>query len=95
MSINNDKEKEKLEKKLSSTLAAASSAKAWSDLLPITRDIYQLLSKTTDIINFSKLSNKLILAKRLAQCLNQECPSGVHEVVIDIYYLILHNIVFF
>ena len=89
------KEKEKLEKKLASTLAAASSAKAWSDLLPITREIYQLLSKTTDIINFSKLSNKLLLAKRLAQCLNPECPSGVHEVVLDIYYLILHNIVFF
>ena len=50
-----EKEKEKLEKKLSSTLAAASSAKAWSDLLPITREIYQLLSKTTDSVNFSKL----------------------------------------
>ena len=88
-----EKEKEKLEKKLSSTLAAASSAKAWSDLLPITREIYQLLSKTTDSVNFSKLSNKLLLAKRLAQCLNPECPNGVHEVVLDIYYLILHNIV--
>ena len=88
-----EKEKEKLEKKLSSTLAAASSAKAWSDLLPITREIYQLLTKTTDSVNFSKLSNKLLLAKRLAQCLNPECPNGVHEVVLDIYYLILHNIV--
>ena len=89
-----EKEKEKFEKKLSSILAAATSAKAWSDLLPITREIYQLLSKKTDLINFSKLSNKLVLAKRLAQCLNPECPSGVHETVIDIYYLILHNIVF-
>ena len=89
-----EKEKEKFEKKLSSILAAATSAKAWSDLLPITREIYQLLSKKTDVINFSKLSNKLVLAKRLAQCLNPECPSGVHETVIDIYYLILHNIVF-
>ena len=92
--IEKEKEKEKFEKKLSSILSAASSAKAWSDLLPITREIYQLLSKKTDSINFSKLSNKLLLAKRLAQCLNPECPSGVHEVVIDIYYLILHNIVF-
>ena len=40
-----EKEKEKFEKKLSSILAAATSAKAWSDLLPITREIYQLLSK--------------------------------------------------
>ena len=94
MSIN-DKEKEKFEKKLSSILSSANSAKAWSDLLPITREIYQLLSKTNNNINFSKLNNKLLLAKRLAQCLNPECPSGVHEVVLDIYYLILHNIVFF
>ena len=89
-----EKEKEKLEKKLSSTLERASSAKAWSDLLPITKEILQLLTKTTDLVNFSKLSNKLLLAKRLAQCLNPECPSGVHDVVLDIYYLILHNIVF-
>ena len=92
-----DKEKEKknLEKKLSSILSSSTSAKAWSDLLPITREIFQLLKKTNFDIDFSKLSNKLLLAKRLAQCLNPECPSGVHEVVLDIYYLILHNIVFF
>ena len=89
-----EKEKEKLEKKLTSVLSSAASAKAWSDLLPITKDILQLLSKTTDVVNFSKLSNKLLLAKRLAQCLNPECPSGVHDVVLDIYYLILHNNVF-
>ena len=88
-----EKEKEKLEKKLSSVLSAATYAKAWSDLLPITKDILQLLTKTTDLVNFSQLSNKLLLAKRLAQCLNPECPNGVHEVVLDIYYLILHNIV--
>ena len=79
-----EKEKEKLEKKLSPTLERASSAKAWSDLLPITKEILQLLTKTTDLVNFSKLSNKLLLAKRLAQCLNPECPSGVHDVVLDI-----------
>ena len=90
-----EKEKEKFEKKLSSILSSSTSAKAWSDLLPITREIYQLLDKHKDNINFSMLNNKLLLAKRLAQCLNPECPSGVHEVVLDIYYLILHNIVFF
>ena len=90
-----EKEKKNLEKKLSSILSSSASAKAWSDLLPITREIFQLLTKTNQNIDFSQLSNKLFLAKRLAQCLNPECPSGVHEVVLDIYYLILHNIVFF
>ena len=60
-----EKEKEKLEKKLTSVLSSAASAKAWSDLLPITKDILQLLSKTTDVVNFSKLSNKLLLAKSM------------------------------
>ena len=55
-----DKEKQKFEKKLSSILSASTSAKAWSDLLPITREIYQLLVKTNNNINFSKLSNKLL-----------------------------------
>ena len=90
-----EKERKSLEKKLSSILSSSTSAKAWSDLLPMTREILQLLSKTNLEIDFSKLSNKLLLAKRLAQCLNPECPSGVHEVVLDIYYVILHNIVFF
>ena len=90
-----EKERKNLEKKLSSILSSSTSAKAWSDLLPMTREILQLLSKTNLEIDFSKLSNKLLLAKRLAQCLNPECPSGVHEVVLDIYYVILHNIVFF
>ena len=90
-----EKERKNLEKKLSSILSSSTSAKAWSDLLPMTREILQLLSKTNLEIDFSKLSNKLLLAKRLAQCLNPECPSGVHEVVLDIYYIILHNIVFF
>ena len=91
----NDKEIEKFEKKLSSILSSSTSAKAWSDLLPITKEIFQLLKKNKDDINFSNLSNKLLLAKRLAQCLNPECPGGVHDVVIDIYYLILHNLAFF
>ena len=86
---------EKNEKKLMSILNSAVNAKAWSDLLPITREIYQLLSKNKDEFNFSKISGKQILAKRLAQCLNPECPSGVHETVLDIYFLVLHNIVSF
>ena len=90
-----EKELEKFERKLSSILSSSTSAKTWSDLLPLTREIYQLLSKHNNNINFSKLNNKLLLAKRLAQCLNPECPGGVHEVVLDIYYIILHNIVFF
>ena len=91
----NDKDKEKFEKKISSILSSSASAKAWSNLLPITKELFQLLNKNTDDFNFSKLSNKLFLAKRLAQCLNPEYPGSVHEEVLDIYFVILRNIAFF
>ena len=81
------KEKEKFDKKLSSTLSSLTSAKAWYDLFPIIREISQLLDKTKENINVPKLINKLLLAKRLAQYLNLECLGDVHEVVLDIYYI--------
>ena len=87
------KEYEKFEKKLGSILSSASSAKSWSDLLPITKDILKHLTKYQDIINYAKIENKYILAKRLAQCLNPECLGGVHEVVLNIYQVLLHNII--
>ena len=86
------KDYERFEKKLTSILKDSASAKAWSDLLPITKEILTHLSKNQNL-EFSKISNKHMLAKRLAQCLNPECPGGVHEVVLDIYQIILHNII--
>ena len=88
------KEKEKFEKKLLTILNTSSNAKAWSDLLPMTKDILNHLSKNSNDIEFSQISTiKHILAKRLAQCLNPEFPNGVHEVVLDIYTIIFNNII--
>ena len=86
------KDYEKFEKKLTSILNSSSNAKAWSDLLPITKEILTHLNKNQNL-EFAKLSNRYFLSKRLAQCLNPECPGGVHEVVLDIYNVILHNII--
>ena len=86
------KDYEKFEKKLTNILNSSSNAKAWSDLIPIAKEILSHLNKHLDL-EFAKLSNRYILAKRLAQCLNPECPGGVHEVVLDIYEVILHNII--
>ena len=83
----------RFEKKLTNILNSSASAKEWSDLLPLIQAILTHLNKNPHL-EFAKLSNRYLLSKRLAQCLNPECPSGVHEVVLDIYYLILHNIVF-
>ena len=82
----------RFEKKLTNILNSSASAKEWSDLLPLIQDILTHLNKNPHL-EFSKLSNRYLLSKRLAQCLNPECPSGVHEVVLDIYNVILHNII--
>ena len=82
----------RFEKKLTNILNSSASAKEWSDLLPLIQEILTHLKKNPHL-EFAKLSNRYLLSKRLAQCLNPECPSGVHEVVLDIYNVILHNII--
>ena len=89
---NNNKEFKAFEKRLTTILNSSSTAESWGDLLPLTKEINQLLEKNKTEFNFSQLPNKHILAKRLAQCLNPECPGGIHEVVIDIYNVLLENI---
>jgi hypothetical protein len=83
---------EKFEKKLVNILNSSSNAKSWTDLLPIAKEILIHLKKNEKEIDFSKISTKHMLAKRLAQCLNPEFPNGVHEVIIDIYSCLLSNI---
>ena len=82
----------RFEKKLTNILNSSASAKEWSDLLPLIQEILSHLNKNPHL-EFAKLSNRYLLSKRLAQCLNPECPSGVHDVVLDIYNVILHNII--
>ena len=96
MTENKDKEMlkdfKKFEKSLNNILSSSSGAASWSDLLPFTKEVRQLIEKKKEDINFALISEKNTLSKRLAQCLNPECPGGVHEVVINIYSTILQNI---
>ena len=82
---------DKFDKKLSAKLSSTSTAKGWSDLLTIMRDILSLLTKYKNL-DFNKITDKNVLAKRLSQGLNPECPSGVHEITLEVYQIILSNI---
>ena len=97
MTENKDKEMlkdfKKFEKSLNNILSSSSGAASWSDLLPFTKEVRQLIEKKKEEINFALISEKNTLSKRLAQCLNPECPGGVHEVVLNIYSTILQNII--
>ena len=86
------KEFKRFEKNLSSILSSSAGAGSWSDLLPFSKEIFQLLEKKKGEFNFAYLTDRNTLAKRLAQCLNPECPGGVHEVVINIYNVLFQNI---
>ena len=85
---------EKFEKKLIGILNTSLNAKAWSDLLPMAKEILRHFKINDKEMDFSKISisTKHMLAKRLAQCLNPEFPNGVHEVILDIYTYLLTNI---
>ena len=94
IAIEKEKEKtfEKFDKKLTSKLSAAATAKSWSDLLPIMKDMHSFLQLNKDY-DFNMITDKLLLGKRLAQGLNPECPSGLHEVTLDVYDILLNNII--
>lgn len=40
-------------------------------------------------LQFKEIPRKLIVAKRLAQCLNPALPTGVHQRALDVYAHIL------
>ena len=42
--------------------------------------------------SYPEIPRKLIVAKRLAQCLNPALPSGVHQRALDVYSYILSTI---
>ena len=90
--MSDNKEFKKFDKNLSNILSSSSGAASWSDLLPFTKDVLQLFEKRKENFNFAFLTERNTLSKRLAQCLNPECPGGVHELVINIYSIILKNI---
>ena len=87
-----NKEFKKLKNELNSKIYSPfSNSKEWSDLLTIIKDLNIILQKY-ESLNYSLLPEKLILAKRLSQCLNPSLPGGLHQKVLETYLKILKNI---
>ena len=84
---------DKFQKKLSSILSRFNNASEWSDLNSILKDLNSLLDKfSEEDIDLSAIKDKIILSKRLAQCLNPLLPSGLHEITLTTYDKVLSNI---
>ena len=83
---------EKFDQKLTNKiLPRFATAKEWPDLMTILKKFKENLIKYK-FANMGILTDKISLAKRLAQCLNQNLPSGVHELDLDIYSMLFDNI---
>lgn len=83
----------KFDKKLTDKiLPKFNNAKDWSDLMAILKNLKENLRKYKDF-NMYNVTDKVTLAKRLAQCLNpKSLPSGLHEIALELYDTIFENI---
>ena len=83
---------EKFDKKMTNKfLPRFAKALEWPDFMTILKKLKENLVKYKEA-NMGVLTDKISLAKRLAQCLNQKVPSGVHEIDLDIYSMLFSNI---
>ncbi|KAI0271467.1 Dopey, N-terminal-domain-containing protein [Gloeopeniophorella convolvens] len=58
----------------------------WADFIAFLK---QLLKTLQAYMQFKDIPRKIIVAKRLAQCLNPALPSGVHQRALDVYAHVL------
>ncbi|KAK7063885.1 dopey-N domain-containing protein [Favolaschia claudopus] len=58
----------------------------WADCIAFLK---QLLKTFQSYMQFKEIPRKLIVAKRLSQCLNPALPTGVHQRALDVYSHIL------
>ncbi|KAL4070521.1 Dopey, N-terminal-domain-containing protein [Scleroderma citrinum] len=58
----------------------------WADCISFLK---QLLKTFQSYLQFKQIPHKLIVAKRLAQCLNPALPTGVHQRALDVYIHLL------
>jgi hypothetical protein len=83
---------EKFDKKITDKiLPKFNNAKEWSDLMTIIKNFKENLKKYSGF-NMYNTTDKVLLAKRLAQSLNTSLPGGLHEISLEVYDTIFENI---
>jgi len=71
-------------------LASFDSVKEWADFIAFLARLLRTLQAQQPA--FDEIPRKLLVAKRLAQCLTPSLPSGVHQRALDVYGHILQVI---
>ncbi|OBZ78644.1 Protein dopey-1 [Grifola frondosa] len=63
-------------------LSSFDSVHEWADFISFLK---QLLKTFQSYMQFKEIPRKIIVAKRLSQCLNPALPTGVHQRALDVY----------
>ncbi|KAH9948184.1 Dopey, N-terminal-domain-containing protein [Amylocystis lapponica] len=67
-------------------LSSFDSVHEWADFISFLK---QLLKTFQSYMQFKEIPRKLVVSKRLSQCLNPALPTGVHQRALDVYSHIL------
>ncbi|KAF8684488.1 Dopey, N-terminal [Rhizoctonia solani] len=67
-------------------LATFDNVHEWADFIAF---LTKLLKAFQSYMQFKEIPRKLVVAKRLAQCLNPALPNGVHQRALDVYSHVL------
>lgn len=73
---------------VSKALASFDAVNEWADFI----SFLGRLSKTLASSPLPCIPDKLVISKRLAQCLNPALPAGVHQKALEVYGIIFHKI---
>ncbi|KAI0803164.1 Dopey, N-terminal-domain-containing protein [Irpex lacteus] len=82
----NDPKFKKYTQQVEKCLASFDSVHEWADFISFLK---QLLKTFQAYMQFKEIPRKVIVAKRLSQCLNPALPTGVHQRALDVYAHIL------
>ncbi|KAL5535972.1 hypothetical protein ACEPAF_4066 [Sanghuangporus sanghuang] len=84
--VQNDPKYKKYAQQVEKCLASFEAMHEWPDFIAFLKQLLKALQSYTQ---FKEIPRKLIVAKRLSQCLIPALPSGVHQRALDVYSHIL------
>ncbi|TCD67610.1 hypothetical protein EIP91_012242 [Steccherinum ochraceum] len=82
----NDPKFKKYTQQVEKCLASFDNVHEWADFISFLK---QLLKTFQAYMQFKEIPRKLVVSKRLSQCLNPALPTGVHQRALDVYSHIL------
>ncbi|KAF9245665.1 Dopey, N-terminal-domain-containing protein [Melanogaster broomeanus] len=84
--FSSDPKYKKYTQQVEKCLNAFDNVHEWADCIAFLK---QLLKTFQSYLQFKEIPHKLIVSKRLSQCLNPALPTGVHQRALDVYTHIL------